>query len=151
MSKQLFYGWKHHCYQFGLWGDLKKWYEHSIVLALFLQKIQTKGDGFKMHNMVADKTIWLHRENRVIQTLLPMRLDFLSVCHLVMPFKTIPGKLYCQLFLSQSITFEEKNSTKVFNEVMLFLSCLGPQKPYNLDIYFRFFWHFCTALQANCF
>ena len=53
--KNLFYGWKLHLYPFGLGGDVKEWYEHSIDLALFVQKTKIGVDGFKLHNMVADK------------------------------------------------------------------------------------------------
>ena len=84
----------------------------------------------------------------MIQTLLPMRLDFLSVCHLVMPFKTIPGKLYCQLFLSQSIKFEEKISTKVFNEIMLFFVMSWTTEAIQFGYIFR---QFCIKWPKNSF
>ena len=55
VQNMLFFYWKHHLMPFGLGCNVKKWDEHSRVLALFLQKIQTNEDGFKLHNMVADK------------------------------------------------------------------------------------------------
>ena len=57
VQHSLLYDCKHPLKPFGLVGNVMKWDEHSRVLALFIQKIQTKGD-------------------RVIHTFFSMQPDF---------------------------------------------------------------------------
>ena len=49
----------HHLKSFGFGGEMST----AGFLSLFIQNIQTKGDGFKMHSIVADKKIHPHGEN----------------------------------------------------------------------------------------
>ena len=51
LLNNLFYSWKPHPYQFGFGVNVKKLDDHSRFLVLFSQKIQTKRDDFKLHNM----------------------------------------------------------------------------------------------------
>ena len=102
-------------YIYGLCGDVKKGDDHSRVLTLFVQKIRSKGDGFKLHIMVADKNIRLHREKRVIHTILPMRPEFIlfatMICSLkpsqvnnIVSFSISHKALSLQICFYQSIT-----------------------------------------------
>ena len=49
---------------------------HQSLSLFFVQEIQTKGDGFKLLNMVADRKNGLYRKNCVIHTILPSWPEF---------------------------------------------------------------------------
>ena len=113
ISKYWLLVWKHQLYPLGLGGDLKKWDEHIWGLALFVLLTQSKGDDFKLHNMVSNKKSDWKKE----------------LC------PTIKYSLKPSLvnnFISFFLFFTKVNSSKIYHEVEVFIfACLAPLNPYN--------------------
>ena len=127
MSDNLFYGWKHHLYLFGLGSNVKFWDYQIWGLALFVQKMQIMG-------MVSNCIIWWrtkkirpHGKNRVTHTILDIRPEFFCPP----PYYAVwnhPHLIILSAFsFSQSFNFSNVFSTKVLNEIKIFFGRLVPK------------------------
>ena len=83
------------------------------------------------------KSIWLHRENCVIHTVLPMQSKLIMSATALASLKPFTStNIVSFLFVTKFKVWRRKNSIKVLLEIKIVFSCLAPQKPYNFEILF---------------